>query len=381
VRKATILIVGAFPPSRLDIFGGIVTTCTNLVESSFADRFDLVLVDSTQRSNPPPGILLRFFFAVRRSGRYCRVLLRCRPNAVVLFCSVGASLVEKAAMAVLARFLGIPALIFPQGGRLIEIAASSRFNRLWIRCALKRAPYFLCQGPTWQRFAVDVVGFAPFRAPIVPNWTATNSLLSIGSSRAACPPGRAKQLIFVGWLEREKGIFELLEACARLSDKYEFRLVVAGKGHAEKSARKFVRDAGLSDHVEFVGWVSREALQTLLTASDIFVLPSWAEGLPNAMIEAMAAGLAVIVSEVGNIPDVVIDGREALVIPPQSSEAVEEAIRRLLDEPALLSSIATRGHELAKHRYAVESAVEKLSQVLDSVISPSASMRTYDQSR
>lgn len=366
--KAKILIVGAFPPPQLDVFGGVVTTCRNLVQSSFADRFDLELVDSTQRSNPPPGLVTRCFSAVRRVGRYCKSLLWAHPDAVVLFCSVGGSLIEKGAMAVLARSVGIPALIFPQGGRLIDIAASSRFHRLWIRQALRSATYFLCQGPAWHRFAVDVIGFAPSHAPLVPNWTATDSLLAIGSARVPKDPSGVRQLLFVGWLEKEKGIFELLEACSTLTDRYMFRLVVVGKGHAEESARTYVRDASLSDRVEFAGWVFAEELQHLLAQSDIFVLPSWAEGLPNSMIEAMAARLAVIVSGVGNIPDVVTDGREALIVRPHSSEAVVNAVTRLLDDPELLSSIATQGHELAKARYAVEPAVQNLSAVLDLVI-------------
>lgn len=370
MSKPRVLIVGAFPPPTSNVFGGVVTVCKNLVRSSLSDRFELVLVDTTQRSNPPPGIVRRIAFGIGRAFVYLKTLIASRPDTVILFCSAGGSLLEKSAMARIARLRGIPTFIFPQGGKLIELAAASPTARLWIRWALRGASHFLCQGPAWRRFAVDVIGFAPSRAPLVPNWTATDSLLAIGRGRAPRPAGHVVRLLFLGWLEKEKGIFELLEACSALSDSHEFRLVIAGKGRAEEAARACVERASLSDRVEFAGWVQGEGLERLFAASDVLVLPSWAEGLPNAMIEAMAARLAVIVSAVGNVPDVVEDGREALLVPPRSVEVLRDAIRRVLDDPALLDALADTGHAFVKEHYAVEPAIGVLSRVIETAIEP-----------
>lgn len=370
MSRQRVLIVGAFPPPMSNVFGGVVTVCRNLVESSLAERFDLVLVDTTQRSNPPPGVARRALYAMRRAFTYVRALVVSRPDAVILFSSVGASLLEKSVMARIARLGRIPTFIFPQGGRLIEIAVASRVQGLWIRWALRGASHFLCQGPAWRRFAVDVVGFAPERAPVVPNWTATNRLLAIGDARAGRFDGHVVQLLFLGWLEEAKGIFELLQACARLTDRYDFRLVIAGRGRAEEAARRHVAEASLSDRVEFAGWVRGDALERLLADSDVLVLPSWAEGLPNAMIEAMAARLAVVVSAVGNVPAVVNDGREALLIPPKSVDALSAAIARLLEDPGLRADVAARGHAFVKEHYAVEPAIAVLSSAIESAIGP-----------
>lgn len=368
LKKPRVLIVGAFPPPSLNIFGGIATVCRNLVQSSLSDRFELVLVDSTQRGNPLPGIVTRVVFGAWRALVYCKALVSSRPDAVILFCSGRGSVLEKSGLARLAGMAGIPTLVFPRAGGLIDLAAASRFSRLWIRWALKSATYFLCQGPTWHRFAVDVVGFSPSHAPLVPNWTATTRLLSIGSGRVGRSEGHVVQLLFLGWLEREKGIIELLQACAGLSERYDFRLVIAGRGHAEQEARRYVRHYALSDRVEFAGWVHGERLEKLLADSDVLVLPSWAEGLPNAMIEAMSAGLAVIVSAVGNVPDVVTDGCEALLVPPRNVVELQTAIQRLLDDPALLDSIAARGHAFVGKNYAMEPAIEVLSRTIESAI-------------
>lgn len=368
LKRPKVLVVGAFPPPGRKVFGGMVTSCQALVESSFSSRFELVLVDSTQVSNPAPPFIPRAILAVRRFAVFLTQLVRQRPDAVVLFTALGASVIEKGAMAWVARLFGVPALVFPRGAGLIDIAAKSNLQRSWIRCALRGATHFLCQGPAWQRFAVDVIGFSPSRAPIVPNWTASEHLLAIGRNRLS-PGGRQTiRILFLGWLEREKGIFELLQACAALSDSYAFELTIAGRGRAEETAVDCVRRSPLSGRTQFVGWVGAAERDRLLGASDVLILPSWAEGLPNAMIEAMAAGLAVVVSAVGNVPDVVTDESEALLVPPQNVAALQAAIQRLLDDRVLLVALAARGHAFVNRFYAVEPAVKALSDAIDSAI-------------
>ena len=363
--KMTILIVGGFPPPGAKIFGGMVTSCKALLESSFSQRFEVELIDSTQISNPPPGLVTRAAIALKRLVAYSAKVVFGRPDAVVLFAAIGASILEKGAMAWMARLLGIPVFFFPRGAGLIDIAAGSRFHHAWIKASLRGGTYFLCQGPTWQRFATREIGFRLERAPIVPNWTASNRLLEIGARRVAQVPGHSPQLLFLGWLERSKGVFELLQACAELANSHSFRLIIAGRGNAEKAAREWVEQSALGRCVHFVGWVQGDDLDDLLAKSDVLVLPSWAEGLPNAMIEAMAAKLAVVVTAVGNIPDVVSDGVEALLVPPKDDVRLARALRGLLDDPLLCQSLAARGHAFARLHYAVEPAVERLSKIIE----------------
>lgn len=362
-----LLVVGAFPPPNSNIFGGIVTSCQTLLRSSFPERFELGLIDSTQISNPPPRFLLRLKFATRRVFLFLTLLYRFRPHCVLLFTAVGASLLEKGAMAWIARVFGIPALMFPRGGQVIDQSHESVLNRLWIRLAFAGASKVLCQGPAWQRFAVDSLGFSETDAPIIFNWTATERLLAIGRRRATSP-NQPVRLLFLGWLERAKGIFELIEACSRLAPSHAFSLTIAGKGHAEAEAENRVAMCGLSDRVQFLGWLQGADLERVLQESDVLVLPSWVEGLPNAMIEAMASGLAVVVSSVGNVPDVVNDGEEALLVPPQDSDALQRALARVISDAEFRVALAGRGHRFCRDNFAVEPAVEKLDEVVQAAI-------------
>lgn len=366
--RPRVLVVGAFPPAGRDIYGGQVTACRTLLYSSFSRIFDVVTLDSTQISNPPPGLIVRSVFAFMRFFKFLGLLVRRRPRAVLLFVAVGGSLIEKGLMAWFARLMGVPVLMFPRGAELINVCARSSISCRWIRFCLKGGKYFLCQGSVWQKFATEVVGFPLERAPIIPNWTATEPLLSIGKKRSERPSNHTPQLLFLAWLEREKGIFELLEACESLAETHQFRLVIAGQGHAEQEAKRLVEEGTLRGRVEFRGWTQGEALETLFAQSDIFLLPSWAEGFPNSVIEAMAARIAVIVTSVGNIPGMLTDGHEALIVPPRESEPLGTAISTLLHNKALREKIAWRGNRFAKVNFSVEPAVGKLCEVIFSAI-------------
>jgi glycosyltransferase involved in cell wall biosynthesis len=363
--KPKLLIVGGFPKPGTKVYGGIVTSCRALVKSTFASTFTLDLVDTTQISNPPPGGFVRLLLAVRRFVAFVFRLMIFRPDAVMLFTSKGASLAEKGLMAWTARCFGVPSLVFPRGGALIGIYEKSKWQRHWIIFALRGARIFLCQGPAWKRFAIEYVGFPEERTKLVLNWTATPELLQVGVERRFEGPKTAIRFLFVGWLEREKGVFELLNACVRLVNDHKFTLSIAGRGRAELEAREFVKCNNLDGVASFAGWVEGDSLVDLYRCHDVFVLPSWAEGFPNAMIEAMACKLAVIVTDVGNIPDIVKDKHQALLIPSRNVAALREAMAKVMDDAALLKAVAQRGHEMALEKFSVETALPSLTAAVN----------------
>jgi len=128
-----------------------------------------------------------------------------KPNAVLLFTAVGASVLEKGAMAWVARTKPIPVFLFPQGAELIDTVNASAVLKLWVKAALRGGTHLLCQGPTWQQFATDVLGFNKLNAPIILNWSATIALLELGATKAAGSQTFSNPtLLFLGWLEKKK---------------------------------------------------------------------------------------------------------------------------------------------------------------------------------
>lgn len=363
-----VLFVGAFPPAGTPIFGGMVSSCRALMRSSFPSRARVIPIDTTQIAHPPPGLLKRLALAARRAIEYVAKFERERPDAVILFTAAGASVLEKGVLSWYARLRGVPALLFPRGGPVMDACRRSGFTRAWTRWAMRGARMVLCQGPAWQDFVVGLLGIDRRDAPVIPNWTATTALLDIGAARLIRTG--APRMLFVGWLDREKGIAELMEVCAAIAPQHPFELVLVGEGNMSEPARAFVAANGLGDRVHFRGWLQGDALEAEYAAADIFVLPSWSEGLPNAMIEAMAAGLPVVVSAVGNVPSAIDDGVNGLMVPPREVAMLRDALVRLIGDPGTRQRLGSMAHRSAAERFGVEVAVDRILAAVAAAAAP-----------
>ena len=362
-----LFFVGAFPPPEKIIFGGMVTDCRILLNSSLVNKVDLIQFDSTQVDNPIPSFAKRLILSIKRLFSYIVSLERLKPDAVLLFAAPGASIVEKGVMAWFAKSRGIPSLLFPRGGGLMRDFHSSYVNRVYISLAMAGASKILCQGETWQKFAISDLERKSEDVCLVHNWTATADLLEIGRTRNVSYSDGAIRVLFVGWLDQEKGVLDLLNVCKKLKDKYDFKLDLVGKGNAFVLAKQYVNDAGLIGFVNFYGWLHGDALLQAYRDADIFVLPSWMEGLPNSMIEAMAARLSIVVTSVGAIPDVIIDEYNGLLIEPRSPAQLQRAIERLIVDSSLRIKVSRNAYETAQVEFEVEKAVDSIVAIVNEV--------------
>jgi len=365
--RKRILFVGAFPPPDGTILGGMVTSCRILLSSSFPSRLDLDLLDSTQISNPPPGFGVRFARAAGRFVQFIGRFERRRPDAVLLFVAVGASIVEKGAMAWYARLRGVPAIMFPRGGSVVDDCRESAITRAWVKFSFRGARKIVCQSEAWQRFAIDVLGFVRTNVTVIRNWTATRELLDVGAQRVAREDSSVR-LLFLGWLEREKGVFELIEASRRLIKGGRFTLDIVGEGNASIEVRALVARYNLSEVVRFRGWLRGAHLHQALGEADVLVLPSWAEGLPNAMIEGMAAGLAVVVTRVGAIPELITDRHSGLLVEPRDVDSLARALGEIIIDGELRERLAQEAYRIAMRDFEVEAAVNRLLPEIESTV-------------
>ena len=369
--KKKILWVGAFPPDGADIFGGVIVACRSLLKSNFSKEFDLSLIDSTQKSNPAPRFLVRAFYAFLRHIKFIRKLRYFKPDAILIFCSSGFGLAEKGLLAWYSKLCGIPCVMFPRGGGLLAKAPTSFFWRWHAKTFLNSAAIILCQGSAWQKFAVDVLEFRKEKTIIINNWISNSKYFEIGEQRADIQVRTNLAILFVGWVEKEKGVFELIEACKLIAKSYDFTVTIVGEGTALDDLVYRVKKYGLMDRFNFLGWIKGETLLEVYKLADIFVLPSHMEGFPNVILEAMASRLPIITTPVGNISDIVKDGHTGIFVPPKDVIKLAQSLESLFVSGPTRKLLADNGYEVARKTFEIDIAVKKMTYVFHGLIDKS----------
>jgi len=251
---------------------------------------------------------------------------------------------RKAIIAHMARILGIPYIIHLHGGGYRDFwqCASTPQKRI-IRALFLGATRIIVLGRVWRDFIVDIMPETSERVIILHNATRR-------------PPSRIRKsdkneatIIFLGRIERQKGFFVLIHALKLLEHIGPWKAIIAGNGSL-REAQESITALGLEERVRLVGWLSREEVSKLLAKAEILVLPSFDEGLPIAIIEAMGAGLAIVATPVGAIPEIIENGKTGILVPPGDANALATAIRRLLENPSFRSRIGRAADQYhAKH--------------------------------
>ncbi|RJR42404.1 MAG: glycosyltransferase family 1 protein [Deltaproteobacteria bacterium] len=165
---------------------------------------------------------------------------------------------------------------------------------------------------------------------------------------------------------RAKGHPELIRAMALLKNRLTFHAMMVGGGRRQEEMRDLAGSLGLGDRVHFLG--NRRDVPELLGAMDIFVLPSHSEGVSLAVLEAMAAGLPVIVSAVGGLPEIVKHEENGLLIPPKDAEALAGSLARLLENPDLARRLGEKAREHIREKYSLERMAQVVNDAYDELV-------------
>jgi glycosyltransferase involved in cell wall biosynthesis len=224
----------------------------------------------------------------------------------------------------------------------------------------RRSDGFVVLSSQWQEFYATQLAVRRDRIRIMVNPTNPPSPV----------PDRARrdsvQFLFLGRINDPKGAFDLLDAYRALpaTSRAAARIVFAGDGQVEELRR---RAAEIGPDVVVHSWLDREERDHLLAASDVLVLPSHHEGVPMAILEAMAYGLPVIATPVGGIPDVIRHGREGLLVEVGNRAALTTALARMVAEPALRMSLG-RGARATAESLDVTNYGQRLLEFYQTII-------------
>ncbi len=159
--------------------------------------------------------------------------------------------------------------------------------------------------------------------------------------------------------EPKKGIKYLLDASHLLQKEMDFQLLIVGEGRDEKQLKEMAKKMGIN--ATFLG--KREDVPELLQVMDVFVLSSLYEGLPVSLLEAMASGLPVVVTNVGGMPEVVVDGKTGFIVQPGRAEELSERVKELLLNKELRRRFGSEGFLRVKKEFSLDKTVSEIEQL------------------
>lgn len=178
---------------------------------------------------------------------------------------------------------------------------------------------------------------------------------------------RDNLLGYIGRLSQEKGILNFVEAMTKVLEmRDDIGFLIGGDGPLRTKVKECVNAENLNSKARFVGWIPHDDLPKCLNDLKLLVLPSYTEGLPNIMLEAMACGTPVLATPVGAIPDVISDGETGFIMEDNSPECIASNVLRVLSQPNL-EEIAKNAHALVEKEFTYEAAVEKYRSILGSL--------------
>lgn len=156
-------------------------------------------------------------------------------------------------------------------------------------------------------------------------------------------------LITTSRLVEKNAIGDVIDAMVFMPESVRFKIL--GVGPLEKKLKEKAKNLGLESRVEFLGFVPQTAIPKHLHAADIFIRPSLSEGQGISFIEAMAAGLPVVATPVGGIPDFLVDGETGMMVPPHSPELIAFQVQKLIADRVLRDKIVINAHRMVRERY------------------------------
>lgn len=344
---ASVLMVGTDPAGR----GGIRAVVRGYMDGGLLDRIECRYV-TTHRYGPP------WMKIAAALGGWARVavLLRTMPSPLVhVQLASRASFWRKSMVCLLARLAHRPYLLHVHGGEFLQFyeRESGALAQSVIRAVLARAALLIALSEEWRARLLRICPTA--RVEVLTNAVALPILDGARSPAMSDPT-----VLFLGELSRGKGVFDLVHAFAGVCGRVpRVKLILGGVG-AVAEVQRLAAQLGIGSRVGCAGWLDTERKRAGLAAATLFALPSYAEGMPMALLEAMSWGLPVIATPVGGIPQLVSSGVNGLLVAPGDTTALTIAMTRLLSDVALRERLGRAARETVAARFSLDATLEQL---------------------
>lgn len=338
--------------------GGMASVISGFI-SSDAEKHGYKLEHFISHVEGGPGekliVFLKCFF---------RLLVTRDAALAHIHTACDASFYRKAILAFVCRLKGVPVIMHIHGADFDSFyLKGSRFTKAFIKSSLKHCDRVIVLSAYWKRFFQDNLALN--------NIVVLFNAVNYEAFSACCTiPQHINSFLFLGRLGERKGIYDLVKAVDILikqESRRELKFYFAGDGEVEE-VRKLVKQLDLQDQIELLGWVGDKQKMEVLLKADTVVLPSYNEGLPVALLEAMAAGKVILSTPVGGIPDLVSEGINGFLISPGDISGLAASIKHICQHPDEMRVISKNNSRKIEAEYSNIKINEQLFALYDTIL-------------
>lgn len=350
-----VVMLGPMPP----LVGGMATVLDNLKHSDLNQSNDMTFFDTGKNTPENAGKLSKLWAHTSRYLVFIGLLIRLRPDIVHIHTCSGLTFYLDCIYAHLARLVGAKYILHVHGGRFVEfIQSQSGIKKTFAMASLTKAKNIVALSTQWkQRFEQNL------------NLSKVKVIVNGVRSPTDFDPSKREKnhILFLGAITKKKGIFDLVSALAHVSAP--FHLHIAGNYCSdinEKSLYEFIDSfPNMRNKVSVEGVVSGAQKHQLMQRCDIFCLPSYVEGLPMSVLEAMAYQQAAITSNVGGLPDLIQSGQNGVLVAPDDINGLAEALESLLADESLKLRVSKAGETTYYSAYSLEAISPQINAIYD----------------
>jgi glycosyltransferase involved in cell wall biosynthesis len=354
MNKIKIVMLG----ESLDRQGGIVSVEKLIIRQAPAD----ILIHHIP-TLPNGSAIRKVLVFARALGLLCWQLLKQDVDLVHIHVSERGSAFRQAITTAIAWLLGKPVILHTHSADFhvfySHLPQIVQTGLSWIFCKSTR---FIVLSDSWKKYYIDNLGLSEKQTIVLPN--PVKFPLEI--------PQRINNqkvnFLFLGRIGKRKGAFDLIEAFAAIPEdkKSQAQLIMAGDGEGKK-AREIVKNLNLDRYVKILDWVDERERDALLATANAFVLPSYNEGLPMALLEAMSWELPVITTPVGGIPEVVIPHQNGLLVKAGDVRELSQAMQSLICDRESITRLGKNARDSVKC-FDVKNYMSSLAHIYSSIL-------------
>jgi glycosyltransferase involved in cell wall biosynthesis len=341
--------------------GGIAAVVNGYRGSKLEKDYHIIYVESYKDG----GRIAKLLKAISGYLKFAKVMIVDKPVLVHIHSSFGPSFYRKMPFIIMASWAKIPIINHIHGADFDEfyVNASNKKRKL-IKIIYNKCSILIALSEEWKDRLLRIVPES--KIAIVENYSIIHEDALEQRLKRKCN----NKVLFLGEIGKRKGCYDVPLVVREVKKQIaDIRFILAGAGSDadEKAIRQLMDENGVAENVAFSGWVRGDKKDKLLREADVFFLPSYNEGMPMSVLDAMGYGLPIVSTRVGGIPKIVHDGQNGYCCEAGDVDTMAKSIRQFIVDDKKRKFAAYESMSIVKQKYSFERHLESLESVYERI--------------